>query len=204
MKKINQLCKLLFWITGFLFLVPCCSPIPHLELTYRLPPGQKALSGKKVFVSVEDMRKDKNTIGAGARQDLQGSSGDISISIAKGEGPGIIKGIYQPPGLMKEALENRLRYEGADVVEEGEASTGISILIKSFLLDRKDWKWKVNIAYEARLVRDGKVLSRQSVSGEEERFELTGTEKASVVLGNIFTDVMNRLDLNKLFRESGP
>jgi hypothetical protein len=204
MKKINQPCKLLFWIAGFLFLVPCCSPIPHLELTYRLPPVQKALTGKKVFVSVEDMRKDKNTLGTGARQDLEGPSGDISISIARGEGPGIIKGIYQPPGLMKEALENRLRYEGANVVQEGEASTGISILIKSFLLDRQDRKWKVNIAYEARLVTDGKVLFRQAVSGEAERFELVGTEQASVVLGDLFTDVMNRLDLNKLFQEPGP
>jgi hypothetical protein len=204
MKKINQPCKLLFWIIGFLFLVPCCSPIPHLQVTYRLPPEQKALAGKEVFVSVEDMRKDKNTLGAGARQDLESSNGGISISIAKGEGPGIIKGIYQAPDLMKEALENRLRYEGVNVVQEGETSTGISILIKSFLLDRKDHKWKVNIAYEARLVRDGKVLSRQTVSGEEERFELVGTEQASVVLGDLFTDVMNRLDLNKLFQESGP
>jgi hypothetical protein len=203
MKKINQPRKLLLWIIGFLLLVPCCSPIPHLQLTYRLPPEQKTLAGKKVFVAVEDMRNDKNTLGKGARQDLENSTGDISLSIAKGAGPGIIKGIYQPPGLMRETLESRLKHEGVEVVPEGAASTGISILIKSFLLDRRDRKWEVTIAYEARLVRDGKVLSRQVVSGQAERFELVGTEQAGVVLGDLFTDMMNRLDLNRLFQESG-
>jgi hypothetical protein len=203
MKKIKQPRRLLFWIIGVLFLLPCCSPIPHLQVTYHLPPQQKALAGKKVFVAVEDMRTDKQTLGMGARRDLEGSTGDISLSIAKGPGPGIIKGIYQPPALMKEALESRLKYEGVDVVPQDAASTGIIILIKSFLLDRKDRKWEVNIAYEARLVSDGKVLSKQVVSGEAERFELVGTEQADVVLGELFTDAMNRLDLNKLFQESG-
>ena len=203
MEKINQPHKLFSLIIGLLFLVPCCSPIPHLQLTYRLPPAQKALAGKKLFVAVEDMRDDKNTLGKGARQDLENSAGDISLSVAKGAGPGIIKGIYQPPGLMKEALESRLKHEGVDVVPEDAASTGISVLLKSFLLDRTDRKWKVTIAYEARLMREGKVLSRQVVSGEGERFELVGTEQAGVLLGELFTDAMNKLDLNKLFQESG-
>jgi hypothetical protein len=203
MKKIKQPRRLLFWIIGFLFLLPYCSPIPHLQLTYRLPPPQKALAGKKVFVAVEDMRTDKNTLGMGARRDLETSTGDISLAIAKGPDPGIIKGIYQPPALMKEALQSRLKYEGVDVVSEDTASTGIFIVIKSFFLDRKDRKWEANIAYEARLVSEGKVLSKQVVSGEAERFELVGTEQADVVLGELFTDAMNRLDLNKLFQESG-
>jgi hypothetical protein len=188
---------------GLFSLVFSCSPIPHLQLTYRLPKEQGALAGKNVSLTVEDLRKDKQTLGPGARYEFEDPSGGISLSVAKGAGPGIRKGIYQPPALLKEAMESRLKHEGIEVVPETATPVQLSLLLKSFRLDRVERKWEVTISYEARLLKEGNALSSQIVSGEAERFELVGIEQAEVVIGDLFTDVVNRLDLNKLFRESG-
>ena len=203
MNKINQRWRFPFWMMGFFSLVLSCSSIPHLQLTYRLPREQGALAGKKAYLTVEDLRKDKQTLGPGARYEFEDPSGGISLSVAKGGGPGIRKGIYQPPALLKEAMESRLKHEGIDVVPETATPVQLSLLLKSFLLDRVERKWEVSISYEGRLLKEGKVLSSQIVSGEAERFELMGIEQAEVVIGDLFTDVVNRLDLTRLFRESG-
>jgi hypothetical protein len=59
------------------------------------------------------------------------------------------------------------------------------------------------MAYEARLSKDGKVLARQIVSGEGERMKIMGREQADIILGEVFTDLVNRVDLDRLFREAG-
>ena len=184
------------------FLAPSCSPIPRLQATYRLPPAEGVAPGKQAFVSVEDLRKDQRTLGEVAALRFEESGGLISLSVAKGTGPGQIKGIYQPPALLKEALESRLNHEGIQVVPEGASSTGLSVLLNSFFLNRADRKWTVAISYEARLLREGQVVSSQIVSGEAERLDIMGTEQADVVLSELLTDVVNKLDLNRIFRAS--
>jgi hypothetical protein len=203
MNRINQAWKAALWMAGLFFFAASCSSISRLQATYRLPSAEGALAGRQAFVSVEDLRKDKRTLGEVAALRFEDSGGVISLSVAKETGPGMIKGIYQPPALLKEALESRMKHEGIQVVPEGAASTGLSVLLKSFFLDRAARKWKVAVSYEARLVREGQVLSSQIVSGEAERLDIMGTEQADVVLSEILTDVVNKLDLIKLFRASG-
>jgi hypothetical protein len=203
MSRTNQSWRSALWIMGLLSMVISCSAIPHLQLTYRLPPEHGALAGKRAFLNVEDMRKDKQALGPGARDEFENTSGAISLSVAKGAGPGIRRGIYQPPALLKEAMESRMKHEGIEVVAEGASAAGLSLLLKSFFVDRVERKWKVAASYEARLVKEGNVLSSQIVSGEAERLELVGAEQAEVVIGELFTDVVNRLDMSRLFRESG-
>ena len=186
-------------MAGVFFLAASCSAIPRLQATYRLPPAEGALAGKQAFVSVQDLRQDKRTLGEAAALRFEDSGGVISLSVAREAGPGIIKGIYQPPALLREALESRMRHEGIQVVPEGATSTGLSILLKSFFLDRAVRKWEVAISYEARLLREGQVLSSQFVSGEAERLDPMGAAQADVVLSELLTDVVNRLDLSKLF-----
>jgi hypothetical protein len=204
MRRMNQAWKAVFLTGALILFAPSCSPILRLQATYQLPPSEGALAGKQAFVTVEDLRKDKGTFGERAAIRFEDSRGMISLSVAKGTAPGVIKGIYPPPALLKEAMESRMRHEGIHVVPEGTGSTGLSILLNSFFLDRPPRKWVVVISYEVRLLQEGQVLSRQIVSGEAERVDLLGTEQADVVLSDLLTDVVNRLDLSKLFRASEP
>ena len=204
MKPTHRAWRAALWAGGLFLFVAACSPMPRLQATYRLPPTEGALAGKQAFVSVQDVRQDKQTLGEVAALRFEDSGGAISLSVAKGAGPGVIKGIYQPPALLREALESRMRHEGIQVVPEGRASTGLSVFLKSFFLDRAARKWVVAISYEARLLREGQVLSSQIVSGEAERFDILGTEQADVALSELLTDAVNRLDLSKLFQALEP
>jgi hypothetical protein len=53
------------------------------------------------------------------------------------------------------------------------------------------------------LVRNDKVLSRENITGEGARYNFSGRGAAETVLGEIFTDSVNRLDINKLFQRAG-
>jgi hypothetical protein len=193
----------IFGISVLFLLTVSCATIPHLNLAYKLPAEGKALAGKKIFISSEDIRKDKQTFGKGARKEFQKTSEDIALSIVRGKEPATKRGIYQAAPLLKEAMESRLKHEGIEIIPEGSSSIGIILFLKSFLLDRVERKWLLTMAYEARLMKDGKMVASETISGEAERFELVGKEQAEVVLSEIFTEVVNRLDLNKLFQKLG-
>ena len=200
MKRANQALRTALWAAGLFFFAASCSPVLRLQATYRLPMSKGDLSGKQAVVSVQDVREDKQTLGKTAAMRFEDTGGVISLSVARGDGPGMIKGIYQPPALLKEALESRMKHEGIEVLPEGASGTGVSLLLQSFFLDREARRWKITISYEARLVRDGQILSSQVVSGDAERLDIMGTEQADVVLSELLTDVVNRLDLRKLFQ----
>jgi hypothetical protein len=203
MKRINQA-----WL-GFLFvltmaLLLSCSPIPYLQLEYRLPTKSEMLQGKRVYVTVEDTRTHKDIIGEGAREEFENFSGNVSFSVAHTSGPGTVVGIYDVASLFKEAFIRRLQNEGVEVAPGAQRGTlQLTIVLQRFLLDLTDREWTLKMAYELKLSRDGNVLSRQLVSGDGERLKLIGRDQADVLAGEVFTDLVNRADLNRLFREAG-
>ena len=56
--------------------------------------------------------------------------------------------------------------------------------------------------YEARLLHDNRILKKQMISGTAERFRLWGLKQADTVMSEIMTDMVNRLDVAKMFREA--
>lgn len=203
MRQINQHWN---WILPFLVLIAfsACSPLPYLEVNYRLPLRSEFLRGQRVFFDVEDARLTKDMIGRGAREDFGGFSGNISLAVARGEETGVRMGVYEPPALFKEAFQKRLENAGAKVLSTNEKGVPeLTMVIQKFLLDLVDRRWTVQMAYEARLSKEGKVLARQIVSGEGERMKVLGREQADTILGEVFTDLVNRVDLDKLFRDAG-
>jgi len=112
-------------------------------------------------------------------------------------------GIYELPSLFSEVFKRRLEQEGVEVVATGgKAEIEMRILLEDFLLDLVNKTWKVRMAYEGRLVRNGEILSRQRISGEAERLKLIGQKEADKMLGEFFTDAINRLDVVRLFQQS--
>lgn len=203
MKKINQV-----WIhhMGIILLLTAmisCATIPHLNVEYRLPPQSDELKGKKVSLVFEDRRAVKDVLGKGAQKDFKNFSGNISYSLARGEEKGFKIGLYTIPSLFMEVFQLRLENLGIGVVLEGEKDeTAIVIVLKDLILDLINRKWVVTMEYEARLVRDQKILARQMISGQAERLKLVGRGQADVVMGEIFTDMVNRLNVNRLFQQA--
>ena len=203
MRKINQDWN---WILSILALISlsACSPLPYLEVNYRLPLRSESLKGQKVSLDLEDARPGKYMIGRGARDDFGDFSGNMSLAVARGAGTGVRMGVYETPSLFKEAFQKRLENAGAEVLSiEEKGVPDLTVVIQKFLLDLVDRRWTVQMAYEARLSKDGKVLARQIVSGEGERMKIMGRDQADIILGEVFTDLVNRVDLDRLFREAG-
>jgi uncharacterized protein YdaU (DUF1376 family) len=181
-----------------------CSPLPHLKVNYGLPSRTEDLKGTKVFLVIEDMRSKKDILGPGGREEFPGFSGNLSFSVSRGTEPGFKVGVYDLLSLYRKACEKRLENEKVRIVtSKKESRAELRIVLQEFYLDLAKRKWKVRVAYEARLIQDGNLLAKQMVSAEGERLKLIGQTQADELLSEIFTDTLNKLNLDQLFRQGG-
>jgi len=186
-----------------------CASIPILEVNYRIPPESNSLEGKEVSFRVEDARSDKNMIGPGAEKDLEQWAGDFYLSLARGTKRGFKTGIYDLPDLLEEGFRKRLETVGVKVVEaSGGEHPELVVALNGFLLDLTtvsvvEKKWAVTMEYEARLENADGSMAKQSISGRHEKTKLIGLRQANEMLGDFFTDAVNRLDLERLFEQAG-
>jgi len=186
-----------------MFVCACTKP-SHVKINYQLPSKLDELKGQKISFDLKDKRTDKTIFSENAKKKLKNLTGLFSLSlIQKSEQDGSLVGIFDLPSLFREAFKRRLENMGIEVLLlQDKKEPTIKIFIKDFFLDLVDRKWVVRIKYETNLIKDGKILARQIISGEAERVRLIGSGDAEKVLGEIFTDMVNKLDLPKLFRDA--
>jgi hypothetical protein len=204
MRVINQVrAKVLVGILSSLFIVSCAS-IPELKVLYQLPPKSDQLKGMSVSLLVEDARKNKEILKQGAKQEFGNFVGNISLSVARHNESGFKIGLFEFAALVKEGFKRRLRNEGLKVIAtRSPGEPQLLIVINDFILDLVGRKWKAKMGYEAKLIRDGQTLATQIIEGQGERHKLIGRKEADTVTGEIFTDMVNRLDVVRLFRQAG-
>jgi len=182
----------------------CCTTIPDLRVIYRLPLQSGELQGKKVFLEFEDARSTKEVLGRGARGEFKSFSGNLTFSVARGDEPGLKIGAYDIPSLFEEVFRRRLENMGAEALPvRRQSEFRLVIALEDFLLDLVGRKWVVTMAYEARLMKNDRVLGSRQISGEAERLKLIGRKQAHIVMGEFFTDMVNKLDLVKMFAQGG-
>jgi len=204
MREINQGHGIAWFIPVFFILAASCTSIPELRVNYQLPPASAQFKDKRVFLTVEDGRGNKDPLGQGAKMELSDFSGNFALSVAQPEGTGMEAGIYKVVGMMREGFRRRLENIGLiPVLEETGKGPRLIIVLNEFFLDRLGRDWVFKMGYEARILEDGRVLSRENVSGEGERYNFSGRAEAEKVLGEIFTDCVNRLDIKRLFQKAG-
>ena len=185
-----------------------CATIPELRVNYRLPPKSGALQSKRVVVGFEDARASKDLMGRGAKKEYKDFTGNITYSLARDDEPGFRRGAYKVPSLFKDVFQRRLTYLGAEVVPSNEyGDVELRIVLKELLLDlvKVDLvkkKWTVTMSYEARIIQNGEVLATQIISGQGERAKVVGKGDADKVMGEVFEDLVNRLDVPRLFRQA--
>jgi hypothetical protein len=203
MKIINQFVK---YSTGILFLlatVVSCATVSDLNVAYRLPPKSDALKGKKVFLGFQDERVSKDILGEGAKKDFKKFSGNISFSLVREQGAGFRIGVYDVPSFFGEVFKRRLENVGLEVLpEKKEGEIELVIVLKDFLLDLISREWVATVGYEAKLVRDEEVLSTHLITGKAERIKWVGRGQADTVMGDIFSDMVNKLDVSRLFQQA--
>ena len=184
------------------FVVSCAS-IPELKVLYKLPAPSNDLKGKKVFLTVEDARKTKELFDEGAKQEFGNYIGNISLSVARYNEKGFKIGPFQLPAMVKEGFKKSLENAGLEVLPgRSHGELQLLIVINRFILDLVDRTWVAKMSYEAKLIKEGSILAAQIIEGEAERVKVIGRKEADTVTGEIFTDMVNRLDLLRLFRQA--
>jgi ABC-type uncharacterized transport system auxiliary subunit len=203
MREINQALAKGLLILLLSALMVSCASIPELKVHYQLPPASEQLGGRAVVLVFEDARDTKEILGQGAKKELKNFSGNISFSVARHGDPGFKIGVFEFPAMMREAFKRRLENAGLTPIPEQLAGTPqLLVTLNDFNLDLVKRKWVVKIGYVAKLIRNGKVLSTQTISGQAERYKIVGTRGADAAFGEIFTDMINRLDVVRLFQQA--
>ena len=204
MKKVNK--NVLHGAASlFLFgFIVSCTTISFLKVNYHLPVTTNDLKGKSVFLSFEDARQSKDLLGEGARQDFKNFSENISFSVSQGTENGYNLGVFDLSALFVEAFKRRFEALGIEVVQKKkESQIEIKIVLTAFLLDQVGRSWTFDMGYEARLIKGGDMLTKQMISGQSERVKLIMLREADILVGESFTDLVNRLDLERLFQQAG-
>lgn len=203
MKEIDHVMRYCMGVFIILVVLASCATIPELTVNYGLPPKADELKGKKIFLSLVDNRAVKDILGEGARKEFKNFSGNISLSLARGKDEGFKVGLYDLSSLFIEVFKLRLQNLGAEVVpERKKGDVEVAIVLKEFLLDLIDRKWTVTVRYETRLVKNKKVLAKQTISSQGERVKLVGRRQADTVLSEIFTEMINKLDAKRFLEQA--
>ena len=187
-----------------LCMVSCATTIPQLQVQYTLPPSSDPLKGRAVCLSIEDQRSDTSILGKGAQAEFTGFTNSVSLSVAEAGQSGSSIGIFQASPLMREVFTRKLERSGLKVLLEKTPGTpSLVIVLKAFSLDLVGRTWRARMTYDARLTAENGAIATQTVNGEAERYELVGREKADPLMSEILTDMVNAMNVPRLFEQAG-
>jgi hypothetical protein len=194
---------LLILALSLVFITGACTSKPFLKVQYQLPTPSSTLEGQQVAVAVSDIRSNKTLVTETARKSLKDFKGNFSLVVLRKDGSGNLRGAFDLVSLFSEVFQQRLKNEGIQTTPVADSAlTELKIEITEFQLDLSGRKWIVNMNYKASLFDNGILLSNESVSGQAERLKVMGKKGAEKILGELLTDVVNKLNLVGLFQQA--
>ncbi|MBT8342233.1 MAG: hypothetical protein HKP58_13255, partial [Desulfatitalea sp.] len=163
----------------------------------------QALDGLRARVQVKDLRDDKKIFGPTAANDFKQFNDRYHLAWTEADKERLSVGETDLQGLFQEAFEKRLELLGVEIAPyTDDDAPQFQILLNTMKIDLKERKWMVQASYEANLSMDNQLVARQIISGSAERVKIVGRKGADTTLSEIFTDVINKLDIVKLFRQA--
>ncbi len=186
-----------------LILIAACSSKPFLIVNYQLPESADSLEGIQTSLRISDVRENKAFLSANAKKSLKKFNDTYSLVVLQADGSGNLLGLYQVDALMAEIFKQRLNSHGVQVsaIPDNTPNT-LEIRLKQFKLDLVGQKWIVTMNYQANLLRNGQPVASESVDGSAERLKVTGKGDAEKLLGELITDMVNKLDVNTIFERA--
>lgn len=199
----NKLPGIIFLTFLLGFNLYACASNKFLKVHYRLPAASEALQGRTVSLSVKDLRHNKIFLTNNAKKKLKDFSGIFSLTVSEEDTPGNLLGAFEVTALFKEIFKQRLENSGVTVTENADqADAEIGVVLKTFVLDFKDRNWILALNYQTNIFKERRVASTQAFSGNAERLRVVAAGDAEKIISNLLTDMINKLDLEKLFRDA--
>ena len=180
-----------------------CAKKSYIDVDYRLPTTADTLTGRTVFVETLDLRSDTEIFNKRAKEKFEHFTGLFSLSLEMPDNQQKVLGAYELPILFEVALKQRLQKLGVGIAATHSPSVPVfQININQFRINLIGQKWMADISYEASLTQDTQLVAREVVTGSAERLKMIGSGGAEKVIGEIFTDMINRLNIERLFQQA--
>lgn len=184
-------------------MISACASKPFLKVHYQLPSSSTALTGETISLTISDLRKDAAFLSSSAKKSIKNFNGTYSLVVVHDDGSGNLIGAYDVDSLLKEIFKQRLENEGGQVFATAEnTNASLTIQLKEFKLDIIDRKWTLQMSYQAGLSKNKGIFAKESVSGSAERLKVMGKTDAEKILGELVTDMVNKLDVARLFEKT--
>ena len=184
-------------------LLMACASKPFLKVQYQLPSPSTKLTGEHLYLQISDKRSDTAFLSSNAQKSLKDFNDTYSLVVLRADGSGNLLGAYDLNSLWQELFNQRLQNEGVTVSSSSDSTkAGLEIQIKAFKLDIVDRKWMLEMSYQAGLSINNTLRARESVNGSAERLKLMGKSDAEKIMGELVTDMVNKLDVAQLFRQA--
>jgi len=181
----------------------CAGTRPYLIVDYEVPRISDQLVGQKVRIEVKDVRQDVQTFTPAAAEHFQDFQNRYSLTWVSENKSRILAGEKDMQALFLETFKKRLEQMGAEVVyTDREEIPLFQVLINSMKVDLKSRKWLAQASYEASLSVDNQIIAREKVSGQAEKPYIIGRKGADDALSDIFTTIINKVDIVKLFQQA--
>lgn len=189
---------------GLLTLLAGCAKRPHLMIDYNVPPAAAGqLKGQKVRLVVQDMRKNKTIMSPGAAQLFPDFENQYSLTWITPENQLQWSGEYPLTGLLAKVMEKRLAQLGVAVADHADPNTPrLTVTVTKLNLNQLGMMWYATLTCEAALTTASGHEAKETVTGSAERARVVGLKGADKLLSQIFSSVLNRIDIHKLFQNA--
>jgi hypothetical protein len=185
-----------------LFTLSACASTPYIKVNYQLPdkiPDKSAIT--EIRLSVLDQRVNPDPLSITAREKLKDFHESYMLIMAPKGKDAPVEGIYDLKTLFETVFRKRLDQMGIRVVDSTSSQIPkLEVALTLFQLDLRDYKWHFRMSYAAKLVKDGNVLVKQTISGNSERVDVPGMDDSGTTVSEVYADLINQLDIATLLK----
>ena len=183
-----------------LFTLFACASRPYIKVNYQLPdklPDKPTVT--KIRLTVLDQRNNPDPLSITAREKLKNFHESYMLIMAPKGKDTPVEGIYDLSTLFEKVFQKRLDQMGIRVVvSDSSQIPKLEVAVTLFQLDLRDRKWYFRMGYVTKLMKDGNILVKQTISGEAERVDVPGVDDSGTTVSEIYADLINQLDITAL------
>jgi hypothetical protein len=178
-----------------------CASKNLLIVKYQLPPQPVERKEMRVALEVKDIRENPTIVTQSAKMALKSFTGNFVLIVAQQNKNDKLVGAFSLSSTIREIFKHRLENEGVVIAEEEDPSTPlVEIVLKEFKLDLQDHKWIITMNYQADLIKQSGLVTGETVNGSAERMRVVGSKDAEILIGELVSEMVNKLNLNELLQ----
>jgi hypothetical protein len=192
-------------VSLFLFcLLSCSSSEDGLYINYLVPLKALSLKGQRLHIVVLDKQPDPGNLNAQEGTGPRPAIDHFTLFVRR-QGTHQVErvGEYDLAGLFQAAFIKRAQYLGADVLEKPRQGVPVLVItIEQFSLALKESSWKAFIQYKGAMRKGETLVAEEVVAARKDRRHVLGQADANRLMGDLFSQVVNELDMDRFLREA--